>query len=258
MDIVIENIHKTFFPQTNRSHQALIDVSLTIHDGDFMTIVGGNGAGKSTLLNAISGSFEVDSGRILIGDVPVEHTPEHQRAKYISRVYQNPLQGTAPRMTVFENLSLALRRGQKRRLRKGHTKAEMQQFKEAVASLELGLEDRLNSEIGLLSGGQRQAISLLMATLQTPQLLLLDEHTAALDPKTQRKIMQLTQQLVAEKNITALMITHDLSDALTYGNRLLLMHQGRVVRIFEQAEKNQLTPEALYQQMSQLDEMSRS
>lgn len=254
MDIQLQQINKTFFPNTNRSHHALIDIDLTIHDGDFVTIVGGNGAGKSTLLNAIAGSFSIDSGRIFIGEQSIEQTAEYERSGYISRVYQNPLQGTAPRMTVAENLSLALRRGQKRTLRKGYKTSELEQFKQLLTPLQLGLEDRLNAEIGLLSGGQRQAVSLLMATLKTPELLLLDEHTAALDPKTQRKIMQLTQEIIAEKQLTALMITHNLSDALRYGNRLVMMHRGRIVHVFDAIEKATLTEEVLYQKMAELDE----
>ena len=254
MDIRIENVHKTFYPNTNRSHDALIDINLTIHKGDFITIVGGNGAGKSTFLNAISGSFPLDKGHLYMGEAAVEHTAEYERAKYISRVYQNPLQGTAPRMTVAENLSLALRRGLKRGLKKGYTAEELEQFKALLTPLQLGLEERLDAEIGLLSGGQRQAVSLLMATLRTPELLLLDEHTAALDPKTQRKIMQLTKEIIEEKQLTALMITHNLSDALRYGNRLMMMHRGKIIRVFEKDEKDALTEEKLYQLMAELDE----
>lgn len=254
MTITIQQVNKTFFPNTSREHHALIDLSLTIQDGDFITIVGGNGAGKSTFLNAIAGSFELDSGTIRIEETPIEQTAEYDRARYISRVFQNPLQGTAPRMTVQENLSLALRRGERRTLRRGKRSEELEQFKQLLAPLQLGLEDRLDAEIGLLSGGQRQAVSLLMATMKTPELLLLDEHTAALDPKTQRKIMTLTEQIITEKHLTALMITHNLSDALRYGNRLLMMHRGRIVRVFEAEEKATLTEEKLYQLMSALDD----
>ena len=244
MDIRIENVHKTFYPNTNRSHDALIDINLTIHKGDFITIVGGNGAG----------SFPLDKGHIYMGEAAVEQTAEYERAKYISRVYQNPLQGTAPRMTVAENLSLALRRGLKRGLKKGYTAEELEQFKALLTPLQLGLEERLDAEIGLLSGGQRQAVSLLMATLRTPELLLLDEHTAALDPKTQRKIMQLTKEIIEEKQLTALMITHNLSDALRYGNRLMMMHRGKIIQVFEKKEKDALIEEKLYQLMAELDE----
>ena len=245
MDIRIENVHKTFYPNTNRSHDALIDINLTIHKGDFITIVGGNGAGKSTFLNAISGSFPLDKGHIYMGEAAVEHTAEYERAKYISRVYQNPLQGTAPRMTVAENLSLALRRGLKRGLKKGYTTEELEQFKALLTPLQLGLEERLDAEIGLLSGGQRQAVSLLMATLRTPELLLLDEHTAALDPQTSKIILEKTKEIIEKNNITSLMITHNMQDAITYGNRLIMLHAGEVIFDIKGEEKKKLTVEKL-------------
>ena len=229
-------------------------VSLSIQEGDFITIVGGNGAGKSTFLNAIAGNFSLDEGTISFGGHQIEHTADFERAAYISRVFQDPMQGTAPRMTVAENLALANRRGQKRSLFKMSSKEELQQFEALLALLGLGLEDRLHTEIGLLSGGQRQAISLLMATMNAPQLLLLDEHTAALDPKTQRKIMQKTQDTIEEKNLTALMITHNLSDAIHFGNRLIIMHRGEIVRDFAKEEKEALTEEELFRLMNALDE----
>ena len=254
MSIEIQHLSKTFFPGTSREHKALKLVSLSIQEGDFITIVGGNGAGKSTFLNAIAGNFSLDEGTISFGGHQIEHTSDFERAAYISRVFQDPMQGTAPRMTVAENLALANRRGQKRSLFKMSYKEELQQFEALLALLGLGLEDRLHTEIGLLSGGQRQAISLLMATMNAPKLLLLDEHTAALDPKTQRKIMQKTQETIEEKNLTALMITHNLSDAIHFGNRLIVMHRGEIVRDFVKEEKAVLTEEELFRLMNALDE----
>lgn len=238
--IKLEKINKTFFPGSSREHHALRNIDLDIKKGEFITILGGNGAGKSTLLNAISGNFIIDSGKITINNTNVTSNPEHKRAKYISRVFQNPSQGTAPRMTVAENMALAYRRGQKRTLSPGITKENKEFFREQLATLGLGLESRLDSEIGLLSGGQRQAISLLMATMKTPDLLLLDEHTSALDPKTQKTIMELTDKLISEKNITALMITHNIQDALKYGNRLIVLNQGEIVRDYNKEEKDKL------------------
>lgn len=238
--IKLEKINKTFFPGSSREHHALKNIDLDIQKGEFITILGGNGAGKSTLLNAISGNFIIDSGKITVNNNNVTSNPEHKRAKYISRVFQNPSQGTAPRMTVAENMALAYRRGQKRTLSSGITKENKEFFREQLATLGLGLESRLDSEIGLLSGGQRQAISLLMATMKTPDLLLLDEHTSALDPKTQKTIMELTDKLISEKNITALMITHNIQDALKYGNRLIVLNQGEIVRDYNKEEKDKL------------------
>lgn len=238
--IKLEKINKTFFPGSSREHHALKNIDLDIQKGEFITILGGNGAGKSTLLNAISGNFIIDSGKITVNNNNVTSNPEHKRAKYISRVFQNPSQGTAPRMTVAENMALAYRRGQKRTLSPGITKENKEFFREQLATLGLGLESRLDSEIGLLSGGQRQAISLLMATMKTPDLLLLDEHTSALDPKTQKTIMELTDKLISEKNITALMITHNIQDALKYGNRLIVLNQGEIVRDYNKEEKDKL------------------
>ena len=254
MSIEIQHLSKAFVPGTSREHKALKHVSLSIQEGDFITIVGGNGAGKSTFLNAIAGNFSLDEGTISFGGHQIEHTADFERAAYISRVFQDPMQGTAPRMTVAENLALANRRGQKRSLFKMSSKEELQQFETLLAPLGLGLEDRLHTEIGLLSGGQRQAISLLMATMNAPKLLLLDEHTAALDPKTQRKIMQKTQETIEEKKLTALMITHNLSDAIHFGNRLIVMHRGEIVRDFVKEEKAALTEEELFRLMNALDE----
>ncbi|WP_025728108.1 ABC transporter ATP-binding protein [Atopobacter phocae] len=251
--IQIQAIDKTFNPQTNRAHHALRQVSLTITPGDFITIVGGNGAGKSTFLNAIAGSFPLDAGAILIEGKDISHQSESKRAQTISRVYQNPLQGTAPRMTVAENLSLAQRRGCRRGLKRGKTSQEIEQFYQQLQAMNLGLEHRLNSEMGVLSGGQRQAIALLMATIRAPKLLLLDEHTAALDPKTQRMMMELTQEKITTDHLTALMITHQLSDAIEYGNRLIVMHQGEIVRDLSAEEKAQLTTTSLYELLASYD-----
>ena len=252
--IELKNINKVFNPNSNREHHALKNISLVINKGDFITIIGGNGAGKSTLFNAISGVFSLDSGSISINDVEISSTKEFERAKYISRVFQNPLDNTAPRMTVAQNMSLALRRGKTRGFKIGTTKEDRKLFKELLSTLDLGLEDRLDSEMGLLSGGQRQAIALLMATMTTPKLLLLDEHTAALDPKTQKKIMELTREKIEEKNLTALMITHNIQDAVKYGNRIIVLHRGELVRDIGKEEKEKLDAKALYELLYNLEE----
>ncbi len=252
--IEIKNLNKTFFPGTNREQYALKNVSLDIKAGDFITILGGNGAGKSTFLNALAGSFSLDSGEILIEGRDISNIVEHKRAEFISRVFQNPLDGTAPRMTVAQNMSLALRRGKNRGFKLGTTKEDRKLFKELLATLDLGLEDRLDSEMGLLSGGQRQAIALLMATMTMPKLLLLDEHTAALDPKTQKKIMELTRKKIEEKNLTALMITHNIQDAVKYGNRIIILHRGQLVRDINREEKEKLNAKELYELLYNLEE----
>lgn len=252
--IEIKNLDKTFFPGTNREQYALKNVSLDIKDGDFITILGGNGAGKSTFLNALAGSFSLDNGEILIEGRDISNIVEHKRAEFISRVFQNPLDGTAPRMTVAQNMSLALRRGRNRGFKLGTTKEDRKLFKELLATLDLGLEDRLDSEMGLLSGGQRQAIALLMVTMTAPKLLLLDEHTAALDPKTQKKIMELTRKKIEEKNLTALMITHNIQDAVKYGNRIIILHRGQLVRDINREEKEKLSAKELYELLYNLEE----
>ena len=252
--IEIKNLDKTFFPGTNREQYALKNVSLDIKDGDFITILGGNGAGKSTFLNALAGSFSLDNGEILIEGRDISNIVEHKRAEFISRVFQNPLDGTAPRMTVAQNMSLALRRGKNRGFKLGTTKEDRKLFKELLATLDLGLEDRLDSEMGLLSGRQRQEIALLMATMTTPKLLLLDEHTAALDPKTQKKIMELTRKKIEEKNLTALMITHNIQDAVKYGNRIIILHRGQLVRDINREEKEKLNAKELYELLYNLEE----
>ncbi|MBQ7867164.1 MAG: ABC transporter ATP-binding protein [Clostridia bacterium] len=243
----IKNIFKTFNPGTVNQKTALNGVSLTLNEGDFVTVIGGNGAGKSTLLNAVAGTWLVDSGSISIGGVDVTHLPEHKRAKFIGRVFQDPMLGTAATMQIEENLALAQRRGKPRTLHAGITAGEREQYKELLKTLGLGLEERLTARVGLLSGGQRQALTLLMATLQKPKLLLLDEHTAALDPKTAAKVLEATQTIVSRDNLTTLMITHNMRDAITYGNRLIMMYEGKIAVDVSGEDKKNLTVEDLMQ-----------
>ncbi len=247
----IKNIWKTFNAGTVNEKTALRGVSLTLEDGDFVTVIGGNGAGKSTLLNAVSGVWSVDRGSISIGGVDVTKLPEHKRAKYIGRVFQDPMMGTAATMQIEENLALAARRGKSRGLRAGITKAEREEYREQLKMLDLGLEDRLTSKVGLLSGGQRQALTLLMATLRKPDLLLLDEHTAALDPKTAAKVLDATERMVQKDHLTTLMITHNMRDAIAHGNRLIMMYEGRIVVDVSGEEKKKLTVEQLLAMFSQ-------
>ncbi len=237
----ITNLQKTFNPGTVNAKTALSGLDLTINNGDFVTVIGGNGAGKSTLLNAICGVWKPDYGTIEIDGTDVTNMSEHKRAQFLGRVFQDPMMGTSPDMEIAENLSIAARRGTKRKLKWGINKAEKEQYRKLLATLELGLEDRLSCKVGLLSGGQRQAITLLMATLKHPKLLLLDEHTAALDPKTAAKVLSITDKIVNENNLTTLMITHNMHDAIKYGNRLIMMHEGRVVVDVSGEEKKQLT-----------------
>lgn len=237
----INNLQKTFNPGTVNAKTALAGLDLTLENGDFVTVIGGNGAGKSTLLNAISGVWKPDFGTIEIDGINVTNMPEYKRAKFLGRVFQDPMMGTAPDMEIAENLGIAARRGKKRKLIWGIRKAEKEKYKELLATLELGLENRLTSKVGLLSGGQRQAVTLLMATLNHPKLLLLDEHTAALDPKTAAKVLEITNKLVNENKLTTLMITHNMHDAITYGNRLIMMHEGKVIIDVSGEEKKQLT-----------------
>ena len=235
----IKDIYKTFNPGTQNEKRALNGVSLTLNDGDFVTVIGGNGAGKSTTLNAIAGVWPVDEGKILIDGEDVTRLSEYKRAKYLGRVFQDPMTGTAATMSIVENMAIAARRGKKRGLGWGVTKSEREQYMEMLKKIDLGLEDRLTSKVGLLSGGQRQALTLLMATIQKPKLLLLDEHTAALDPKTAKKVLELTDEVIREHNLTALMITHNMKDAIAYGNRLIMMHEGRVIYdVSGEAKKN--------------------
>ena len=232
---------KTFNPGTVNEKLALNHLSLTLEEGDFATVIGGNGAGKSTMLNAISGVWPVDEGTIRIGGVDVTDLPEHRRALYLGRVFQDPMVGTAANMTIEENLALAARRGEKRTLRWGIKKSEREQFRELLKPLDLGLEDRLTAKVGLLSGGQRQALTLLMASLKKPKVLLLDEHTAALDPKTAAKVLELSDRIVSEHRLTTLMVTHNMKDAIAHGNRLIMLDAGRVILDIRGEEKQKLT-----------------
>lgn len=247
----LKNIYKTFNPGTVNEKRALQGLNLSLADGDFVTVIGGNGAGKSTMLNIISGAYTVDEGSISIGGVDVTRLPEYKRAPYIGRVFQDPMMGTAATMQIEENLALAARRGQRRGLRTGISRAEREQYRELLKILDLGLEDRLTSKVGLLSGGQRQALTLLMATLKKPQLLLLDEHTAALDPKTAAKVLSATEQIVRQDNLTTLMITHNMRDAIAHGNRLVMLYDGRVVVDVRGEEKRRLTVEDLLEKFNQ-------
>ena len=237
----IKEIWKTFNTGTVNEKQALRGVSLTLEDGDFCTVIGGNGAGKSTMLNAVAGTWIVDEGTISIGGVDVTHLPEYKRAPYIGRVFQDPMLGTAPTMQILENLALAARRGKRRGLRWGITKAEKERYQAMLQALDLGLEDRLTSKVGLLSGGQRQALTLLMASLRKPRLLLLDEHTAALDPKTAAKVLDLSDKIVEEGKLTTMMVTHNMRDAIAHGNRLIMMYDGKIVIDVRGEEKKKLT-----------------
>ncbi len=243
----IKDIHKTFNPGTINEKIALDGVSLTLEDGDFVTVIGGNGAGKSTLLNAVAGVWLADRGVICIDGVDVTKLPEHKRARYIGRVFQDPMMGTAATMQIEENLALAMRRGRPRTLRIGITGPEREQYRELLKILDLGLEDRLTTKVGLLSGGQRQALTLLMATLRKPKLLLLDEHTAALDPKTASKVLETTEKIVRRDRLTTLMITHNMRDAIAHGNRLIMMYEGRIAVDVSGEEKKNLTVEDLLQ-----------
>ena len=247
----IKNIRKTFNPGTVNEKTALNGVSLTLEDGDFVTVIGGNGAGKSTLLNAVAGVWPVDSGSISIGGTDVTRLPEHKRAKYIGRVFQDPMMGTAATMQIEENLALAARRGRKRTLRPGIGRDEREEYRELLKILDLGLEDRLTSKVGLLSGGQRQALTLLMAALRKPDLLLLDEHTAALDPKTAAKVLQATERIVQKDRLTTLMITHNMRDAIVHGNRLIMMYEGRIALDIAGEDKKRLTVEDLLARFGQ-------
>ena len=242
----LHQVCKTFNPGTVNEKAALNHLSLTLEEGDFVTVIGGNGAGKSTMLNAISGVWPVDAGTVRIDGVDVTELSEHQRAVYLGRVFQDPMVGTAGNMTIEENLALAARRGEKRTLRWGIKKSEREQFKELLRPLGLGLEDRLTAKVGLLSGGQRQALTLLMASLKKPKVLLLDEHTAALDPKTAAKVLELSDQIVEEHKLTTLMVTHNMKDAIAHGNRLIMLDAGRVILDIRGEDKKKLTgPELL-------------
>ena len=237
----MRHVTKIFNRGSTDQKIALNDLSLILEEGDFVTVIGGNGAGKSTMQNAICGTWKPDSGQILLDGVDVTPLPEYKRAKYLGRVYQDPMMGTAANMQIEENLALATRRGRPRTLKPGITRDEREQYREMLRELGLGLETRLAAKVGTLSGGQRQALTLIMATLQQPKLLLLDEHTAALDPKTAAKVMELTDRIVHESKLTTLMITHNMRDAIKYGNRLIMLYEGRIILDISGEEKAKLT-----------------
>ena len=243
-------VDKTFNAGTVNEKRAIDNLNLTLEDGDFVTIIGGNGAGKSTMLNAIAGVWPVDSGSVIIDGEDITKLPEHKRAKYLGRVFQDPMNGTAADMEIEENLAVAKRRGQTRTLRWGITKKEREEYVELLKPLDLGLETRLRAKVGLLSGGQRQALTLLMATLKKPKLLLLDEHTAALDPKTAAKVLELSDKIIAEHNLTALMVTHNMKDAIVIGNRLIMMWDGKIILDIKGEEKKNLTVDDLLHQFT--------
>lgn len=247
----MKNVTKIFNKGSVDEKLALDNLSLTLKEGDFVTVIGGNGAGKSTMQNAICGTWLPDSGSIFLGGVNVTALPEYKRAKYLGRVYQDPMMGTAAGMQIEENLALASRRGKRRGLRPGITKSEREEYRKLLSELDLGLEDRLAAKVGTLSGGQRQALTLLMATMRKPKLLLLDEHTAALDPKTAAKVMQLTDKIVRENSLTTLMITHNMIDAIEYGNRLIMLHAGRIILDISGEEKKKLTVANLLEKFSE-------
>ncbi len=248
----LKNIHKTFNISTINEKKALNGIDLRLQEGDFVTVIGGNGAGKSTMLNAISGAWPVDDGSVIINGTDVTAMPEHKRASFIGHVFQDPMKGTAPNMSIEENLALAFRRGRRRTLRWGITKAERGRYLDYLKTLGLGLEDRMTTKVGLLSGGQRQALTLIMATLQKPMLLLLDEHTAALDPATAAKVLELTERIVSDNNLTVMMITHNMTDAIRHGNRLLMMNMGKIILDISGEEKRQLKKADLISKFTEL------
>ena len=247
----LKDVVKVFYPGTVNEKVALNGLNLKLEEGDFVTVIGGNGAGKSTMLNAICGVWPIDDGKVIIDGKDVTALPEYKRAAFLGRVFQDPMTGTAATMGIDENLAMAARRGEKRGLRWGITKEEREKYYELVKSLDLGLENRLTSKVGLLSGGQRQAITLLMASLKRPKVLLLDEHTAALDPKTAAKVLDATQRIVEKDHLTTMMITHNMRDAIAYGNRLVMMYDGRIVVDVSGEEKKHLTVEQLLNLFSQ-------
>jgi len=248
----VKDAIKIFNPGTVNEKVALNGVNLALKEGEFVTVIGGNGAGKSTLLNAVAGVFPIDGGSIVIDETDVTRLPEYRRATYVGRVFQDPMMGTAGNMGIEENLALAYRRGQRRGLKWGISGKERERYKSLLESLDLGLERRLTSKVGLLSGGQRQALTLLMATLQKPKLLLLDEHTAALDPKTAAKVLELSDRIVEEYNLTTMMVTHNMRDAIAHGSRLIMMYEGRIVIDISGENKKKLTVEELLEQFSKV------
>jgi len=248
----INHVSKTFNPGTINEKRALIGLDLHLKEGDFVTVIGGNGAGKSTMLNAVAGVWPVDEGSVVIDGSDVTALPEYRRAAFIGRVFQDPMMGTAPNMQIEENLALAYRRGHKRGLSWGVTRAERELYRDKLRTLGLGLEGRMSSKVGLLSGGQRQALTLLMAALQKPKLLLLDEHTAALDPATAAKVLELSDRVVAENGLTAMMITHNMKDAISHGNRIIMMNEGKIILDIEGEEKKKLTKADLLQKFAEV------
>ena len=250
----LENIHKTFHAGTVNQKIALDGLSLTLNDGDFVTVIGGNGAGKSTLLNTIAGTFPVDSGTITIDGEDITDLSEEKRARFLGRVFQDPMMGTAADMWIEENMALAARRGERRGLSWAISPADRENFRRLLSELDLGLEDRLSSKVGLLSGGQRQALTLLMAVMKKPKVLLLDEHTAALDPKTAAKVLALSEKIVQENHLTTLMITHNMKDAIKYGNRLIMMYEGHVIYDVRGEEKKNLQVSDLLQRFEQVSD----
>lgn len=249
--LVLTNVRKTFNRGTINEKKALNGINLTLHDGDFVTVIGGNGAGKSTMLNMIAGVYPIDNGIIEIDGVNISRQPEHRRARYIGRVFQDPMKGTAADMEIQENMALAFRRGKRRGLGWGIRSSEKEYYRDMLARLGLGLQSRMTSKAGLLSGGQRQALTLLMSTLQKPKLLLLDEHTAALDPQTAKKVLELTNEMVTQQNLTALMVTHNMKDAIQIGNRLIMMNDGRVIYDVSGEEKKNLTVDSLLKRFAE-------
>lgn len=249
--LIISNVEKTFNRGTINEKKALTGLNLTLNDGDFVTVIGGNGAGKSTMLNMIAGVYPIDRGKIILNGENISRWAEHKRAKFLGRVFQDPMKGTAANMEIEENLAMAYRRGRRRTLKWGLNKEERVKYREALKVLDLGLENRMTSKVGLLSGGQRQALTLLMATLRKPELLLLDEHTAALDPKTAAKVLDLTEKIIDENRLTAIMITHNMKDAIRCGNRLVMMHEGRIIYDVSGEEKKRLKVSDLLEKFEQ-------
>lgn len=250
--LTLTNITKRFFPGTVNERVALDDLTLTLHEGDFVTVIGSNGAGKSTMLNVVAGRYLPEGGRVVIDGADVTRMPEHRRARWVARVFQDPMAGTSPHLTIEENLAIAFERGKRRGLGMAVTKPKRAIFREALTTLELGLEDRLEMRVGMLSGGQRQALSLLMATYAQPSILLLDEHTAALDPSRAELITRLTGEAVARHRLTTLMVTHNMHQAIELGNRLIMMHEGRIVLEVDEAEKKTITAERLLEEFSKI------
>lgn len=254
----LKNINKTFFPNSINERVALVNINLELDDGDFVTVIGSNGAGKSTVLNTVAGKVSPDTGVVEIAGRNVTRMKDFKRAKYVGRVFQDPMAGTSPDLTIEQNMALAGRRGFRRGLAFGITKAKRQRFAEALEVLELGLEKRLSAKVGLLSGGQRQALSLLMATFSEPKILLLDEHTAALDPERARLVTHLTEKVVSEQQLTTLMVTHNMSQALEVGNRLIMMHEGEIILDVSGKDKASMTVEDLLAQFSNIKDATVS